>query len=171
MSELTESIKVLSRGDVSALPILKAVEAMEQQLLEVRLAEKATSDAYLRIRTLLNAFDTGKAPTCEQIYALTESKVTALIQQLSLHNPDAIDKVNASDNNIAGLYPSYSLSSIYNGDIKKSGSQYFINILTDGENYIFVHGVNFTTTGEVFYLTVSNPTLIANAPDMFGSVS
>lgn len=55
-----------------------ATQEYEKQIAELRAAEKKTSDAYLRIRELVNAFDTPHAPTPEQIYELTERKIKEL---------------------------------------------------------------------------------------------
>lgn len=49
----------------------------ERKLLE---AEHKLSDAYLRIRKLVGAWQTPIAPTPEQIYELTENKIKELIK-------------------------------------------------------------------------------------------
>ena len=48
-------------------------EKKAKKLLE---AEHQLSDAYLRIRKLLNAYDTPHAPTAEQVWAHTEAKLS-----------------------------------------------------------------------------------------------
>lgn len=55
-----------------------------KEVSELREAEHKLSDAYIRIRTLLNAFDTPYAPTPEQIYELTERKLKSLTSKLHL---------------------------------------------------------------------------------------
>jgi len=52
---------------------------VEGELRLFREAEKTTSDAYLRIRGLLGAWDTPHGPTPEQVYAHTEAKLSELI--------------------------------------------------------------------------------------------
>ena len=47
----------------------------------LRSSEKMVSDAYLRIRKLLNAWDTPHAPSAQQVYEVTEGKLRALIQE------------------------------------------------------------------------------------------
>lgn len=56
------------------------VEHLEAERDAFKASEKKVSDAYLRIRELVNAFDTPHAPSPEQVYDLTESKVLALKQ-------------------------------------------------------------------------------------------
>lgn len=48
---------------------------------ELLASEHKLSDAYIRLRTKLAAFDTPEAPTPEQVYTNTEAKLDALIKQ------------------------------------------------------------------------------------------
>lgn len=71
-----------------------------------RLAEKNVSDAYLRIREKLGAWNTLHAPTPEQIYELTESKLDALIAnvaELQGENEEQARLLGISGSNEAAL--------------------------------------------------------------------
>ncbi len=57
---------------------LTAVIKQRNELLHV---ERNLSDAYIRLRAKLNAFDTPWAPTPEQVYSHTEAKLDELIKQ------------------------------------------------------------------------------------------
>ena len=59
----------------------KDYTALERELDELLKAEHKISDAYIRIRSKLNAFDTPYAPTPEQIYELTERKLDAVLAE------------------------------------------------------------------------------------------
>ena len=48
---------------------------------EIRAAARKLSDAYLRIREKLDAFDTPRAPTAEQVWEHTEAKLDELISE------------------------------------------------------------------------------------------
>lgn len=56
----------------------KSLGEARKQWDEFLEAEHKLSDAYLRIRKILNAFQTPYAPTPEQIYQHTEAKLAAL---------------------------------------------------------------------------------------------
>lgn len=55
--------------------------ALRNELTRFRNSERELSDAYLRIRAKLNAYDTPHAPTFEQIWNHTESKLDQLIDR------------------------------------------------------------------------------------------
>lgn len=57
------------------------VRKLERQRDELLDAEHALSDAYLRLRRKLNAFDTPTAPTAEQVWSHTEAKLDEVIKQ------------------------------------------------------------------------------------------
>lgn len=50
------------------------------RLEEERICGKKLNNAYLRVREIVDAFDTPTAPTADQIYELTEQKARALVQ-------------------------------------------------------------------------------------------
>lgn len=54
----------------------------ERRLAEMTTAEHNLSDAYLRIRALLNAWDTPHAPTPQQIWEHTENKLKEIISRV-----------------------------------------------------------------------------------------
>lgn len=56
-------------------------ESLQKQLEVFKISEKKLSEAYLRIRELVGAWETPTAPTPEQIYSLTESKIIALKEE------------------------------------------------------------------------------------------
>ena len=57
---------------------LEKVKAERDALLR---AEHKLSEAYLRLRSKLNAFDTPKAPTAEQVWKHTEDKLDQVLQE------------------------------------------------------------------------------------------
>jgi len=55
------------------------ITELNEKNYQFKCSEKKLSDAYLRIRSLVGAFDTPTAPTQEQIFELTEKKIKGLI--------------------------------------------------------------------------------------------
>ncbi len=59
----------------------KRIAEVTKQRNELLHVERNLSDAYIRLRAKLNAFDTPWAPTPEQVYSHTEAKLDELIKQ------------------------------------------------------------------------------------------
>lgn len=76
----------LQEGRLDQLPGSKAQE--------LRDAEHQLSEAYLRLRRLLDAFDTPDSPTAEQVWAHTEAKLGALIHERNILRA-RLDKLRA----------------------------------------------------------------------------
>lgn len=57
-------------------------EGLENQLDHYRDAERDLGKAYLRLRSILGAFDTPHGPTAEQVWAHTEDRAKGLVAQL-----------------------------------------------------------------------------------------
>jgi len=70
-AELTEKVRGLEAENAKT-------KKHWQELIE---AEHALSDAYIRLRSKLKAFDTPFAPTCEQVWKHTEQKLDALLAE------------------------------------------------------------------------------------------
>lgn len=75
--------------DVDEERVLKAVTVLKDSAVAMTKAEHALSDAYLRIRRLVNAFDTPFAPTAEQVWGLTEQKVAVVAKKAVLADQQA----------------------------------------------------------------------------------
>lgn len=61
--------------------LMEYIEHIEKQRDEFMASERNLSDAYIRLREKLSAFDTPTAPTAEQVYAHTEAKLDRLLEQ------------------------------------------------------------------------------------------
>ena len=72
------------------------------------------SDAYLRIRTMLNAFDTPYAPTGEQVWAHTEEKLSKLKAELEAQKVKAEKLVEAIETTLDGIENSNNLRYSHN---------------------------------------------------------
>ena len=55
---------------------------LKEQYVELFEINLKLANAYLRIRSILGAFDTPIAPTAEQVYEVTEGKAKALVAEL-----------------------------------------------------------------------------------------
>ena len=73
------------------------VRALKAERDEFLACEHRLSDAYVRIRSLVDAFDTPFAPTLEQITELTETKLKAIIAQRDKLQAD-LDAVRSEKN-------------------------------------------------------------------------
>ena len=78
VEELENRLSVCRKSDDLIIKLERKVADLET----FKVSEKKLSDAYLRIRTLVNSFDTPFAPTPEQIYELTENKIKDLQDKL-----------------------------------------------------------------------------------------
>lgn len=59
--------------------LAKQVADLESKRKYYQDAERELSDAYIRIRMLIDAFDTPYAPTAKQVWDHTESKIKTLL--------------------------------------------------------------------------------------------
>lgn len=81
--ELTEQLRAENATLTERNTVLeKDNEALRQREAELIATNKKLSDGYLRIRELLNAYDTPTAPTIEQVQEHTETKLMELMSQL-----------------------------------------------------------------------------------------
>lgn len=61
----------------------RELENLKAELESFRKTNKKLNEAYLRIREKVGAWDTSTAPSPEEIFRLTESKIDHLLQQFS----------------------------------------------------------------------------------------
>lgn len=63
--------------------LLRELDLTRAKLDDYKKVNKKLNEAYLRIREKVGAWDTPTAPTAEQIYLLTESKIDHLLKQFA----------------------------------------------------------------------------------------
>lgn len=81
----------------------EAVEELTSQHDELLAAEHDLSDAYLRLREKLKAFDTPPAPTPAQVYSHTEAKLDHLLTQRD-GLLEALRDLELGANTVVGCY-------------------------------------------------------------------
>lgn len=85
----THSAENTAKKNIELAEQLATVTAERDQISvyrdDWRTAEGKLSDAYLRLRVILKAFDTPTAPSGEQVWKHTEDKARELVSELSAH--------------------------------------------------------------------------------------
>lgn len=72
---------IISTWEDIAEDYLEACQEAERRFNNMLQAEHSLSDAYLRLRKKLKAFNTPFAPTTEEVWSHTESKLDQLISE------------------------------------------------------------------------------------------
>ena len=80
MNETTSqrTARLLSMSNAQLIMHAQDLTIQRDELLA---SERKLSDAYIRLREKLSAFDTPAAPTAEQVYEHTEAKLDRLLDQ------------------------------------------------------------------------------------------
>jgi hypothetical protein len=104
-------------------------DTLRQQLGEFQIAEKNTSDAYLRLREILGSFDTPYAPSPELVWTHTEMKARQAVEQQAM-----ITAFRHAANSL-GKTTGVIVSHVEHDEAAKSvtGDHYFLELLAESE--------------------------------------
>jgi len=126
--------------DIDTNLLDKGYEAVKQERDELINAKHKLSDAYLRLREILGAWDTPKAPTSEQVWKHTEDKAYALVAHVNelregfIENTAALYVCRDNNNLIQARIRAEALYSM--GSSTKQTKQYFESLKRKERNKV-----------------------------------